>query len=427
MNYEAIRQHVDFLKMDFLFMPSHDFYKQIKYIQQALAEDQKPLALLIGAGCPLSINVSNDPEKTVPLIPDVIKLTEEIENKLGDNEDLKKAWNDIKDIIVRNSRVSSAGAVNIEILLSMIRQLLSVANNGFDVQFKSEILKSLDGKICSVISELVDKDLPDSNTSYNELAVWCRSIRRNQPIHLFTTNYDLLLEQALEKSAVPYFDGFLGARKAFFDLDAVENEGVLPARWVRLWKIHGSINWRVSDGTVIRSYEHNKDQPYLIYPSHLKYDQSRKMPYLAMLDRLKAFLLKPSAVMFICGYSFGDEHINDIICRSLEANTTAHVFAFMYGELNDNKYKSAMQCAERVPNISILADNRAIIGRNLLNWEENSDKRDAILNALVKEAETDLHIKLGDFSTFGKLLRSITGIVVDKSISTEITASEGLG
>ena len=178
---------------------------------------------------------------------------------------------------------------------------------------------------------------------------------------------------------------------------------------------------------MIRSYEHNKDQPYLIYPSHLKYDQSRKMPYLAMLDRLKAFLLKPSAVMFICGYSFGDEHINDIICRSLEANTTAHVFAFMYGELNENKYKSAMQCAERVPNISILADNRAIIGRNLLNWEEDSDKRDAILNTLVKETETDLPIKLGDFSTFGKLLRGITGIVVDKSISTEITANAGAG
>lgn len=147
---------------------------------------------------------------------------------------------------------------------------------------------------------------------------------------------------------------------------------------------------------MIRSYEHNKDQPYLIYPSYLKYDQNRKMPYLAMLDRLKAFLLKPSAVMFICGYDFGDEHINDIICRSLEANTTAHVFAFMYGELNEDKYESAMQCAERVPNINILADNRAIIGRNLLNWEEDSDKRDAILNALVKETETDLP-KIGRF------------------------------
>lgn len=79
--------------MDFLFMPCHNFYKQIKYIQQALAEDQKPLAFLIGAGCPLSINVSNDSEKTVPLIPGVIKLTEEIENKLGDSDDLKDAWN----------------------------------------------------------------------------------------------------------------------------------------------------------------------------------------------------------------------------------------------------------------------------------------------------------------------------------------------
>ena len=93
-----------------------------------------------------------------------------------------------------------------------------------------------------------------------------------------------------------YFDGFIGARKAFFDLGAVEDEDLLPPRWTRLWKIHGSLNWRLENETdVVRTDEKTDKQSYLIYPSHLKYDQSRKMPYLAMLDRLKAFLLAPSS------------------------------------------------------------------------------------------------------------------------------------
>ncbi len=35
------------------------------------------------------------------------------------------------------------------------------------------------------------------------------------PIELFTTNYDLLLEEALEDEEIPYFDGFVGSKKSF--------------------------------------------------------------------------------------------------------------------------------------------------------------------------------------------------------------------
>lgn len=172
------------------------------------------------------------------------------------------------------------------------------------------------------------------------------------------------MEQALEESSAPYFDGFIGARKAFFDLAAVEDEDLLPPRWNRLWKIHGSLNWRLENETdVVRTDQKTDKQSYLIYPSHLKYDQSRKMPYLAMLDRLKAFLLAPSSLLFICGYSFADEHINDVICRSLDANPTAHVFAFVHGDLEAERYKLACHCALATPNLSLLGFDKAIIGR----------------------------------------------------------------
>src|SRR3546814_20748429 len=105
-----------------------------------------------------------------------------------------------------------------------------------------------------------------------------------------------------------------------------------------------------------------------LYPSHLKYDQSRKMPYLAMLDRLKDFLLNHSSLLFMSGYSFGDEHINDIICRSLETNPSAHVFAFLFGQLDSPQYDHAKECALSTTNLSCFAFDKGIIGRIEGEW-----------------------------------------------------------
>ncbi|HIE0524037.1 TPA: SIR2 family NAD-dependent protein deacylase, partial [Stenotrophomonas maltophilia] len=271
-------------------------------------------------------------------------------------------------------------------------------------------LIALDTNVCDVISKEVRRELPAKDSPYHNLAIWSRSIRRERPVHLFTTNYDLLMEQALEESSAPYFDGFIGARKAFFDLGAVEDEGLLPPRWTRLWKIHGSLNWRLEGKTdVVRSDEKTDKQSYLIYPSHLKYDQSRKMPYLAMLDRLKAFLLAPSSLLFICGYSFADEHINDVICRSLEANPTAHVFACVFGELEWENYKLARQCALATPNLSLLGFDKAIVGRTLGEWSgEGTDDLALPSSILVKDGDK-VTLRLGDFAALGMLLRGLSG------------------
>ena len=45
---------------------------------------------------------------------------------------------------------------------------------------------------------------------------------------------------------------------------------------------------------------------HLIYPSHLKYEQSRKMPYLAMIDQLNRFIRQPNSLLIVSGYSFND-------------------------------------------------------------------------------------------------------------------------
>ncbi len=383
-------------------MHKHDPVRQISFIQQALSQNRKPIGFFLGAGCPLSIRVNEREEdgKTVtdPLIWDVAGLTKVIAEQLSSKDGANPStWDKIVKIVTDDG----GDGGNIELLLSRIRVFASVAG--------AELI-ALDKNVCDVISKEVTRALPTKDSPYHNLAIWSRSIRRERPVHLFTTNYDLLMEQALEESSAPYFDGFIGARKAFFDLGAVEDEDLLPPRWTRLWKIHGSLNWRLENETdVVRTDQKTDKQSYLIYPSHLKYDQSRKMPYLAMLDRLKAFLLAPSSLLFICGYSFADEHINDVICRSLEANPTAHVFAFVHGDLEAERYKLACHCALATPNLSLLGFDKAIIGRTSGDW--TGDGADDLVlppSILVKDGDK-VTVRLGDFAALGALLRGLSG------------------
>jgi hypothetical protein len=98
-------------------------------------------------------------------------------------------------------------------------------------------------------------------------------------------------------------------------------------RWVRLWKLHGSVTWALAgEGDkrrIVRGPEIETGE--LILPSLRKYEESRKQPYLAMLDRLRALLTRREEIVLITvGYSFSDQHINEVILEALEENPGLH-------------------------------------------------------------------------------------------------------
>jgi hypothetical protein len=212
---------------------------RINMLRQALASDKNKVAFLLGAGCPLSIR----DDESNPLIPDIAGLTKTVCQELERDkiERLKKG-------IV----LSVGKEVTIENILSRVRLLIdAIGESEFD-GLKKKDLTDIEKDICDKITREVNKELPDEITSYHNLASWISGIPREHPVEVFTPNYDLLVESALEAKNIPYFDGFVGSRNAFFDLHTMEYEE-LPARWVRLWKLHGSINWWVdTDGNVFR-------------------------------------------------------------------------------------------------------------------------------------------------------------------------------
>jgi hypothetical protein len=341
----------------------HDPQTQVDYIRQSLSHDKRPLGLFIGAGCPLSIRVKRGTVDE-PLIPDIAGMTKAVDSAMKSSA-LKAAYETVQEHFKRDGRP----APNVEHLLSHVRFLKQVAGKDDARGVSADDAEKLDVAICDQLAKMADQQLPSLDTPYHKLAAWTGAITRDYPVEFFTTNYDLLLEEALEANRVPYFDGFVGARESFLDLQAMEIDS-LPPRWARLWKIHGSLNWSedkhgtIHRGGIVWSRR-------LIYPSHLKYDESRRMPYLAMLDRLRAFLRQPASVLVISGYSFSDDHLNEIIIQGLQGNASAAAFALVYGPVNN--YQALVNHAQNRANLTVLAADGGVIGTKPVKWPEGRD------------------------------------------------------
>ncbi len=360
-------------------------------LRQIISQGRKRIGFLIGAGAPVSLKVNDEnklDDNGQPLIPDVERLTQEVEMNLGEPD--KTVVDALKPELGKNP--------NIESILTRIRRL-SQAIGGSTVHNLNGVgYEEMAGRICSIIGGIVAKPLPNEPNPYSELVSWIGGTHRDHPIEIFTPNYDLLLEEAFERARLPYFDGFTGAHRPFFDPTSISDD-VLPPRWSRLWKLHGSLGWDFLEGTIIRTG--NRNATVLIYPDHLKYDQITRQPYSALFERLRTFLMTPDSLLLCVGFSFLDAQITAIIDEALSANTHTAVLAFQYRELEQEK--AVVELARRRPNLSVYANDNAMIFGVPGKWglgKSPNDEWEAIRNTFWS-AETEKFL-LGDFALFAQ-------------------------
>lgn len=319
-------------------------------LRTIVAQGRKRLGFLIGAGAAAGLK---KPGTTDPLIPAIKQLTKLVLDDLP--EEFAPA---IKAILDKDANA------NIEAILSRVRTLSRVLDNDEVAGLNGEGYGKLSEEICTRIGKAVNVRLPSGETPFRHLVNWITGTDRDHPIEIFTTNYDLLFEEAMESSQAPFFDGFAGAREPFFDGVAVEHND-LPARWTRLWKLHGSVGWKAGENQeTIRTGE--TSATHLIFPEHQKYDQTQKAPYVALFDRLQAFLRTPDTLLIASGFSFFDTHVSAKVDEALAANPTASVFAFQYGGLAH--HDAAARIASRRPNFSVYASDKAIINGVTGDW-----------------------------------------------------------
>ena len=200
-------------------------------------------------------------------------------------------------------------------------------------------------------------------------------------VNIFTTNYDLFIENAAENCpAIKLNDGFartpnLQSRYAFSAqgfFNSTFNNGNLYSYKVEipnlnLIKIHGSLSWK-SDGEDIVSKIGVQDIPAgnpdakaiqdfnsgfsLIVPQQGKFRKT-------LLDRVYYDLLriysneldKENTILMVIGFSFGDEHLYDITRRALK-NPTLILLIFSFSQEGAGLFAEKFACHNNVHIIS---------------------------------------------------------------------------
>jgi hypothetical protein len=261
---------------------------------------------------------------------------------------------------------------NLEQALSRLRRIAALLSGDQSVDGLSSAQATvLDSAVCQEIVKALEINASADLTSVDYLAAWAGALQYHLPVEIFTVNYDLLLETALERRRVPYFDGFVGALKARFHTELVEGsigrgEECVPPFFVRLWKLHGSVNWLWETQSIVRlGHPVDSSLAAAIYPSDAKYDESRRIPFVVLQDRFRRALQEPETLLLISGYSFGDEHLNELIFDAAARRPRSEFLAFCYSQIPDLLSKRA----SNTPNLQVVTGTEAILGGVRANWK----------------------------------------------------------
>jgi hypothetical protein len=408
---------------------THDPRQLIEDVRNHLAAHDRHLAFLFGAGTSSSVNIAPAPaagekRKHEPLIPGTDGLTKGCGTAVCEmGETQAGAWKTLVNQCEQECRPA-----NVEHVLSKVRTKIDAIGEGETlVGLGWKQLCDIESTICSTIAKMVspDEDKIPERTPHDDFAAWVKKVNRSAPLEIFTLNYDVLLERAFEASRVPVFDGFVGTHHPFFYPECFDDDDLLPnSKWIRLWKLHGSINWLLQDGAagkrIIRSYHNESGE--LILPSHRKYDESRKQPYVAYMDRLARVLNSEHALLITCGYSFSDEHINAILYGALDNRNTANIIALQFHDLTEND--DIIDAAVRRTNLSVIGPNGGVISGIWGLWQltQPVDNKTCSFmdtgfdsNAMPEDegspplASTDVkgRMRLGDFNWFCRFLNAM--------------------
>lgn len=339
----------------------------LKKIQDSFLKvlDNKNLSFLLGSGCS-SFKIENENFKEIG-IPVMAPLAIEFyndENFTEEKEWLKTSLQiDVADYIF---------ASNLEVFLSTLHSLsfyhskktkptieaeTSVISPGTTEEPKA--FKGLEDseKIKSIILKarnfLLQKCLNEENNKLEsgkpsidlpliELykQFYRKLLSRNSTLprlNIFTTNYDLYSERSMDLLGIHYVNGFTGGISKFFNpaifnyalaekMDLSQSKWSVIDNFFYLYKIHGSVNWIEAEGEnklfkvkeiQEPTMEQLKDEAtIMIHPTPLKYNASLGSPYSDLFREYQKKLMQNNNILVTIGYSFSDEHINNLIFQA---------------------------------------------------------------------------------------------------------------
>ncbi|MDR0799959.1 MAG: SIR2 family protein [Endomicrobium sp.] len=289
------------------------------------------------------------------------------------------------------------------------QEYLYYSNNIEDVNSADEIKEYLDKALKIFVENYIPfpSEYVSEKLSIHELfinKILSRKETLNRP-KIFTLNYDLAFENACEKIDVSYNNGFRGVHVRKFNPDTFYNEtyikqdsaekGKQIANYLNIYKLHGSISWQradnindlynlkevqISDTSEKEKFSSNN---LIIFPIQTKKSYSLDLPYSELFRNFSKCLTESQNTLVVIGYSFSDDHINNIIKTGLY-NPSLTLIVHQYDIIDTKSSLFLQKLKERS-----LHDNRIIIFEgSLLGDFCNIVKYLIPLNSSVPSKET---------------------------------------
>lgn len=314
----------------------------IDSVRKALADSMnaKNVAFLLGAGCSSSWNGGQEVG-----IPTMAPLAKEFTKARDHDDDLFPTAIERKDLesLYGIKLGDEEYARNLERLMELLfsmRFILRRSSHG-NVEDGRKLVESVVDKVRAFLwDKCTNGRFAHGDTTvhkyyetfYRKLVLRDRSLPRPW---VFTTNYDVFNETAMDRLGLPYANGFSGVverrfNPATFRYALAEQLDLSSRKWsavdgfVYLCKLHGSITWTEDDHGLfpIRETTPGKDPgKVMIYPTPAKQNSSLGSPYSDLFREFQSRIVREQSVLFTMGYAFGDEHINNIIYQALTIPT----------------------------------------------------------------------------------------------------------
>jgi hypothetical protein len=280
------------------------------------------------------------------------EMSEELENKMNeftdDEKDLYQSihndlgTNNLEDILtVLNDLRKESGNPSVKYFKSLINQVEGPIFSPFEVRKEIKNSMSIPGidlseelwiALIRFIKEncIINNDKRENITKiYGELFKIIKNLIENSnsspiTINIFTTNYDRIIEEYFEGKGEELYDGFFFGNRWEPSSDYT---GIIPGKKNYLFKLHGSIDYSYKGNEIVKG---DKDTA-ILYPMREK--EVYKDPFFTSLTRLKTSLLSEKICITI-GYSFRDEHIQNIFFDAVKRNSKIKI---LLGNKNQNE------------------------------------------------------------------------------------------
>ena len=201
----------------------------------------------------------------------------------------------------------------------------------------------------------------------NFLSFWAETISKrslhivSKQVNIFTTNFDLFIEDSCERLNIPYNDGFTGQINPVFSVSnfnkiqkykslQFDNTSDIPL--FNVIKLHGSISWAVKDEKITYSngshvvddldgktgadFNAGYDKIAIINPNAEKHFETvLDTNYASMLRKFTLELEKENSVLLVFGFSLEDKHIRNLLYGVMKSNPTLVVIYFSYSKYDE--------------------------------------------------------------------------------------------